>query len=155
MSDARWFEVDSDVAAATEHFARSVEIFAAGGFSGDDLAAYRARMGFMHAMQSGHTSLESAVVRIMGLLCEDVPSGAEWHADLVRRARQPLRGRPAILTPPLALAMDETRRFRHVAMRSYGTFEVTRASPAVTAAAALAAGLGRVVAEFRAVVDPG
>jgi len=35
MSDARWFEVDEDVAAATKHFGMSVDLFAAGGFGGD------------------------------------------------------------------------------------------------------------------------
>lgn len=42
MSDARWFEVDEDVAAATRHFGMSVDLFAAGGFDGDDIDAYRA-----------------------------------------------------------------------------------------------------------------
>lgn len=93
MSDARWTEIDDDVAAAAEHFGRAVELFAVGGFKRDGLDGYTARMAFMHAMQSGHTSLESALVRILGLLNEEAPSGREWHADLVRRAGKAVAGR--------------------------------------------------------------
>ena len=91
MSDARWAEVEEDVAAAAGHLARSVELFGAGGFAGEGLEAYKARMAFMHSMQSGHTSLESALVRIMDLLGEEPPTGRDWHADLIRRD---YRGRP-------------------------------------------------------------
>jgi len=131
MSDARWFEVDQDVAAAAGHLARSVELYDAGGFAGDDLDAYRARMAFMHAMQSGHTSLESALLRILDLLAEEAPSGRDWHADLIQRASRPIPGRPAILPASVAQAANETRRFRHVAMRNYGSFDPGLARPAV------------------------
>ncbi len=108
MSDARWTEVDEDMAAAAGHLARSVELFAAGGFAGEKLDAYRARMAFMHAMQSGHTSLEAALLRILDLLGEEAPSGRDWHADLIRRAARPLAGRPAILAQAVADAANET-----------------------------------------------
>lgn len=155
MSDARWFEVDADVTAATGHLARSVELYDAGGFAGDDLDAYRARMAFMHAMQSGHTSLGSALLRILDLLGEEAPSGRDWHADLIQRASRPIPGRPAILPAPIARAANETRRFRHVAMRNYGGFDPGLARPAVQAARLLADGLPGAVAMFRQSVDPG
>lgn len=154
MSDARWTEVDEDMAAAAGHLARSVELFAAGGFAGEELDAYRARMAFMHAMQSGHTSLEAALLRILDLLGEEAPSGRDWHADLIRRAARSLAGRPAILAPAVADAANETRRFRHVAMRSYGTFDPSLAQPAVAAAGLLAASLADAAAAFRRQVDP-
>ena len=87
MTDARWFEVDEDIAAAIQHFAMSADLFAAGDFDGDGIDAYRARMALMHAMQSGHTSLESALVRILDLLGEEAPSGRDWHADLIMGKR--------------------------------------------------------------------
>lgn len=154
MSDARWFEVEEDAAAAAGHFARSVELYDAGGFTGDDLNAYRARMAFMHAMQSGHTSLEAALVRILDLLGEEAPSGRDRHADLVHRVSRHLPGRPAVLLPPLAQAAQETRRFRHVAMRGYGGFDPSLARPAVQAACLLADGLPGALAVFRRAVDP-
>ena len=154
MSDARWTEVEEDVAAATGHLGRSVELFGAGGFSGEGIEAYKARMAFMHVMQSGHTSLESALVRIMDRLGEEPPTGRDWHADLIRRAARAIGGRPAILPAEIADAANETRRFRHVAMRSYGTFEPSRAEPSVAAAAVLAAGLPDAIAAFRRGIDP-
>jgi len=154
MSDARWTEVDEDAAAAG-HFGRSVELFAAGGFIGEELDAYRARMAFMHAMQSGHTSLEAALSRILDLLGEEMPSGRDWHADLIRRAARPLPDRPEILPPVVAEAASETRRFRHVAMRSsYGMFDPALAQPAVAAARLLASSLADAVISFRKRVDP-
>ncbi len=155
MSDARWFEADADIAAAVTHLARSAELYDAGGFAGDGLDAYRAQMAFMHAMQSGHTSLESALVRILDLLGEEAPTGRDWHADLIRRAGSPMQGRPAMLPAPVAQAANETRRFRHVAMRNYGGFDPGLARPAVDAARLLAGSLPASVAAFRAAVDPG
>jgi len=154
MSDARWFEVDQDVAAAAGHLARSVELYDAGGFAGEDLNAYRARMAFMHAMQPGHTSLESALLRILDLLAEEAPSGRDWHADLIQRASRPIPGRPAILPASVAQAANETRRFRRVAMRNLGGFNPGLARPAVQAARCLADELTAAVAVFRRSVDP-
>ena len=154
MCDARWFEVDQDVAAAAGHLARSVELYDAGGFAGEDLDSYRARMAFMHAMQSGHTSLESALLRILNLLGEEAPSGRDWHADLIQRASRPIPGRPAILPAAVAQAANETRRFRHVAMRNYGGFDPALARPAVQAARLLADGLPSVIVTFRQSMDP-
>ncbi len=154
MSDARWFEIQEDVAAACGHFARSLDLFAAGGFDGDGLDAYRSRMAFMHAMQSGHTSLESVLVRVLVLLGEEAPSGADWHADLIRRVARTLGARSAILPLELAEAAQETRRFRHVAMRNYGQFDPQRARPAIAAAVVLAQGLRAAIEAFRRQIDP-
>ncbi len=154
MNAGRWFEVDEDVAAAVEHFGRSTELYAAGEFDAKDLSGYRARMALMHAMQSGHTSLEQALVRILGLLGEEAPAGSDWHADLIRRVSRGLPGRPAILPAELAKAAGETRRFRHVAMRSYGTFDLALSGPAVSAARVLADGMPAAIAAFKTAIDP-
>ncbi len=118
MSDARWFEITADIESAVVHFGRAVEIFAAGGFGDDSLDSYKARMALLHAMQSGHISLESALLRVLNLLGEEEPSGRDWHADLIRRAAVAGDARPAILPGEIAAAATETRRFRHVATRS-------------------------------------
>ena len=154
MSDARWIEVDDAAAAATKHFGMAADLFAAGGFDGDDIGAYRASMALMHAMQSGHTSLESALVRILGLLGEEAPSGQEWHADLIRRVAREIAGRPAILPPDLAKAAGQTRRFHHIAMKGYGSFDPELARPSVLAAGFVARNLGPAIAAFRAMIDP-
>lgn len=154
MSDARWFEVEEDVAAAVRHFGMSVKLFAAGGFDGDGIGAYAARMALMHAMQSGRTSLESALVRVLDLLGEEAPSGRDWQADLIRRVSRGIAGRPAILPPDLARAAGETRRFRHVAMRGYGSFDLELSRPSVLAASVVARGIGAAILAFRAAIDP-
>jgi len=154
ISDARWFEVDEDVAAAVKHFGMSADLFAAGGFDGDGIGAYRAQMALMHAMQSGHTSLESALVRILDLLGEEAPSGKDWHADLIKRASHEIAGRPAILPPDLARAAGETRRFCHVAMKGYGSFDMELSRPSVLAASFVAQNIGPAISSFRTAIDP-
>ena len=98
MTDAWWTEVEDDLDSACRHFGRAAKLFDEGGFGRDDLAGYKADMALQHAMQSAHTSLESALVRILEILDEEWPTGEKWHADLVRRstARWP---RPAAPVP--------------------------------------------------------
>jgi hypothetical protein len=154
MSDGRWFEIEGDVTAAMEHFARSLELLAEGGFEDAGLAGYRSRMALMHAMQAGHTSLESALVRALRLLQEEPPTGNDWHADLIRRVSSAVAGRPALLIPELAKAATATRRFRHVAMRSYGPFDLELSRPAVLAAGVIVRDLQGAIAAFKAAIDP-
>lgn len=154
MSDARWFEIDEDVRAAVTHFRGAVELFRKGGFERQDLDGYAARMAFLHAMQSGHTLMESAFLRVLALMGEERPQGEDWHADLIRRVARALPDRPAIIGEDVAGAADETCRFRHVATRSYDTFSPARAHPAARAAARLAKMLPGAIATFRATIDP-
>ncbi len=154
MSDARWFEVDQDVAAGMLHFRRSAELYAANGFEREGLEGYRAQMAFMHAMQSGHISVEAALVRILDMLGEERPTGSDCHATLIGRLSASSSGRPALLDAVLAAALQETRRFRHVAMRSYGQLRPEAARPAVQAAGIVVGQLQDAVQEFRAVIDP-
>lgn len=155
MSDARWLDVDDDLRSAVGHFARSVEIFERGGFSNDDLQAYMARMALMQAMQSGYTSLESAFERILEILEEEKPTGPNYHTDLLRRLGREIPGnRPSLIGGDLAMAIDEARRFRHVARRSYDNFHVEAASSAVKAAGIIRDQVGAVVSAFRQTIDP-
>ena len=157
MSDARWIEVFADCEDAVTHFSNGVRLYEAGGFEGDSLDAYRARMAFMHALQAGHTSRESALLRILDILNEERPGGEQWHRDLILRASIETMGRdarPAILSPELSARADETRRFRNLAMRNYGSFDATKAAPTVAAARELAKGLTQAITRFRDIVDP-
>jgi hypothetical protein len=69
-------------------------------------------MAFYHAMQSGHTALESALKRVLAVLGERPPAGSEWHKELIQQAARPRAG--ACAHPELVAAADETRSFRHV-----------------------------------------
>lgn len=154
MSDTRWFEIDAPVAASVKHFAGAVLMYpkAPTAQTGDD--RYIVEMAFMNAMQAGHTSLENALLRILELCGEDPPTGGNWHADLIRRASNPIGSRPAILNGKVAQAADATRRFRTVAAHAYVDFDHTQARHAVVSAALLADLLPADLARFRQAVDP-
>lgn len=166
MTDARWTEVEDDIRSACRHFTMAVRLHEAGGFGetgdedlqGDDLSAYRARMALQHAMQAAHNSLETGLKRILELLGEEVPSGAQSHADLVRRVARPLNlpglTRPAILTPELERDVNETRRFRHRVMHDYDSFEPSCVGPSIAAASRLRVDLLPCIEAFRNTIDP-
>jgi ribonuclease HepT-like protein len=154
MSDARWFEIDTAIAAAVRHFSWAVSFF--GKIPGTSAIEDRhlVEMAFMHAMQSGHTSLEAALVRILDICGEALPTGANWHADLIRRAANPVLNRPAILSATVAQAADLTRRFRNIAVHAYDSFDYTQAREAVESAALLVSLLSSEIARFRQAIDP-
>lgn len=151
MSDARWLEIDGAASSAVRHFSGAVSIFARLATAED---RYLTEMGFLHAMLAGHTSLESALLRILDLLGEQAPTGPRWHADLITRAARSLDDRPAILVGEAAAAAEETRRFRSVAAHAYDTFDKSRAAKAVEAADRLVSVLRSEIARFRQVIDP-
>lgn len=156
MSDERWLDIRETADSACGHFRRAVELYRVGGFAGDTLDAYRARMGFMHAVQSAHTSLEGAILRILDVLGEARPTGEQWHGDLIRRVCRPIEGpsaRPAILSPQLCAAIDETRRFRNFAMHGYDSFEADKARRTVAAAEVILERFPAEVSTFMDVID--
>ncbi len=113
-------------------------------------------MALMQAMQAGHTSLESGLECILDILGEAKPGGASYHADFVQRAAREVPGnRPAIIDRPLALAPDETRRFRHIALKNYNMFQISEAGRALGAAATIHKDLLDAINEFRAKIEGG
>ncbi len=157
MSDARWLDVADDVAEAALHFRNAVALHGSGRYGAGDLDSYRDGMALMHALQAGHTSAEQALTRILRILAEDLPTGEDWHRKLIERAAKSngkAHSRPAILSPPVAADLDETRRFRNRAMRAYGRFDAARIGPTLDAAGRLAATLAADIERFKGVVDP-
>lgn len=155
MSDARWLDVEADLQPAIGHFARSVQIFNRGGFSGDDLDAYIARAALMQAMQSAYTSLEGAFERILKLLGEKRPSDPNYDAVLLRRLASDIpKNRPAIIDGDLFTAIDEIRRFRRVTHKSRDAFHIEGAARAAKAAAFVRGHIGAAIEEFRREIDP-
>jgi hypothetical protein len=76
VSDERWIEIDRDTASAVTHFSRAGQIADDPAFEAEDMLGYRAQMAFMHAMQSGHTSLENALIPGGG----SIDSSTSWPA---------------------------------------------------------------------------
>ena len=68
MSDARWSDVDADVASAVKHFANAQALFAHGRFEAPGIEGYRDGMALMHALQAGHTSAEVAMQHVLRIL---------------------------------------------------------------------------------------
>lgn len=156
MSDPRWIDVHDDAALAAEHFRFAVALFEAGGFEDGGLEGYRARMAFMHAVQSGHTTLEGLLLRILDVLKEERPTGDKWHRDLIRRVCRDIAGsqaRPPILSEFLCEAIDETRRFRNLAVHNYDGFRADKASATVAAASLIAELLVAEITSFKEVAD--
>ena len=155
MTDARWIEGNSDLAAAVEHYGKAIGLYRAGGFDAPDLDGYRSAMALMHSLQSAHTSLEGALLRILEMLGEERPVGENWHADLIKRVAMPRPGkRPAILPTHLAASADETRRFRHRATHNYDSFRVDECARTISAAELLRDHLQTAIAEFQIIIDP-
>lgn len=157
MTDARWLEVHDDIDSAVRHFRNAVAIETQGLSAADDLPAYIGRMAFLQAMQAGYTSLEGALERILEILGEEKPASVhDYHAQLVRRVGRPIEDdRPAILEGALLAAVDEARRFRHVARKSYDDFDVSKAASAIRAAKTIAAGLAGAIEVFRGRIESG
>jgi hypothetical protein len=91
MSDLRWKEIEADVASAVRHFVTAEQYYGEPDLREDTYEGHKTRMAFMHSMQAGHTSLETALIRILALVDEPRPTGEFWHTDLIRRAGVPRR----------------------------------------------------------------
>lgn len=138
VMDARWIDVRQDCETAARHFLSGARVFRTGGLTGPD--SLDRVMTLLHYMQSGHTSLESALVRILQILNEAAPTGSDWHARLITRCATAIPGsRGAILPLDLAADAHETRGFRHLAMHSYDmTFDPEKGARAIEAGLRLA-----------------
>lgn len=154
MSDARWIEVEADFASAIRYFRLAVEHYEVGGFdSTDPRLRFRAEAAVQMAIQSGYTSLESGMERVLELLGEAKPVGSSYHADLVRRLSRSLPGdRPALFDDKLFAQIDELRRFRHVVRHNYDNFNFAAAQSGIEAAASAGEALGPALLRFREIL---
>lgn len=87
-------------------------------------------------VHDAYSAAEKAVERLVEMVDGSVPSGSSFHRDLLRRAARPAEGRPAILSPETAAALQELLGFRRVFRHVYGGFDYAKARPVVTLAAA-------------------
>lgn len=153
VMDARWIDVRQDAEAAARHFLSGARVFRAGGLTGQD--SLDGVMTLLHYMQSAHTSLESALVRVLQVLDEAPPTGADWHARLITRCATAIPGsRGAILPRSLAADAQETRAFRHLAMHGYDvTFDPFKGASAIEAGLRLAEAFPARIEAFSREVD--
>lgn len=155
MMAERWRDIGDDLASCKRHFAEAVAVFRKNEGRMSLADSYLEVMAFQHAMQSGYTSFESALRRLLALLDEALPQGPDWHGVLLRRVSEPLEGRrPAVLSEATADAAEELLRFRHVAMHSYDRFSERKAEIAVDSAEMFLSLVDTDLAAFRAAIDP-
>jgi hypothetical protein len=102
-------DIRSDVAAMS----RQLDVLAATPIEVDSPPAVLALAAW--ALHHAYTALESALERVARALEGGLPSGPDWHRDLLQGAfREVPNVRPAVLDPAIAHAMHDLRGFRHV-----------------------------------------
>jgi len=68
-----------------------------------------------------YNALEKIFGRIADATGERIPEGANWHQGLLQQMSTEVAGtRPAVLSEPVKVQLDEFRAFRHVARNVYG-----------------------------------
>lgn len=109
-------------------------------------------------MQSGHTAIEDALLRVLRIIGEEEPIGESWHADLINRCATATSDRPAILSAELAKAAQQTRGFRHRATHATLRFDIAfskeRAQTATAAGELIGEGLQPAIISFAEAIDP-
>ena len=151
-----WNDIERDLTSSRRHFTLAIDTYenlqTAQPGKDHDVRT----MGFLHAMQSGYTSFEAGMKRLLALLDEPLPAGSDWHKALLRRLEEPVTGfRPALVEEPaLKSALRGLLAFRHVAAHVYDDFDQGRAALAVQDARVFLAGIDPALARFRANVDP-
>jgi hypothetical protein len=94
-------------------------------------------------------AMESALERLVLAIDGGLPTGSDFHAELIRRASTPIDGlRPAMISPSLAADLQQLRRFRHAFRRAYGDFDYARAGGNVPIASRAVTDLSAQLTEF-------
>ena len=155
MSSAKWVLVERDFESAAKHFAMASLIHEGGVPVQGNHQDYVTAGAFMHAVQSGHTSLENGLLRIFKTIGEAAPHDVgDLHDAVVRQAFEPVEGRGPILPTHLREVVDETRRARSLAMHAYERFTIDRADATAKAAHELSEALPDVLQAFIEQIDP-
>jgi hypothetical protein len=69
-----------------------------------------------------YTAVEGVLGRVLRTLDGDVPSGRDWHSDLLRAASVPVEGlRPAVIPLQIVSDLRDLLGFRHYARHGYDT----------------------------------
>lgn len=135
MARTDWIEVKRDFESAIMHFKMSQEIYNKKDFETNNINTYILKNALMHSMQSGYTSLENGLKRILKVIGENPPVGDNSHSDLLRRVSLEVPySRPEIISQDFFEKADKVRRFRHVAVRSYDGFDPMECEDSVLAA---------------------
>ena len=71
-------------------------------------------------LHSFYSSLEHLFEKIAALVDESIPTGSNWHQELLRQMNIEVPGvRPAVISAELRTALEEYRGFRHIVRNVY------------------------------------
>ncbi|WP_103333186.1 hypothetical protein [Pseudotabrizicola formosa] len=155
--DARWILIKQDFASAAYHLKLACELYASPEFAAastsDDIQTKAYLMAFLHAMQSGYTSLENGLLRLLIVFDEARPTGGFWQKDLLSRVKIQVGCRPPIFDETSHKHADELRRFRNLVMTGYSHLDLKHAVAAVTSASYMSQNLDELLFKFINFVD--
>jgi predicted nucleotidyltransferase len=90
-------------------------------FSGQPVESTQDLRAIASILADIYQGAENAFQRIARATGEGVPSGPEWHRDLLAQMSSQISGvRPAVLRPATRALLDPFRKFRHLARHRYG-----------------------------------
>lgn len=95
-----------------------VAVKAVGGFPLEDVAVARIVGSVLHDL---YVAMENIFTAVASRVDRSVPSGAQWHRELVNQMTLDVPGlRPAVISSATASGVDSLRAFRHVFRNVYG-----------------------------------
>ena len=153
-ADLRWTFLQRDVDGSIADLAAAIDLYALElTESGTEPRLRRQQeKAFQKFLQDGYSSVEKALIRVLDLFEEEVPTGRSWHPDLLAFATMPGPQRAGLARPAFAPRLsgdlETLRRFRHGAVHGYAGFNVAEAAPAVAAATRVVAALPAATTAF-------
>lgn len=88
-------------------------------FSGMDQVTIHDLRGIAMLLTEVYLGAENLMLRVCKGLAEDIPSGQNWHKELLNQLLSETEARPPLFTQKTARQLDEFRRFRHVTHHVY------------------------------------
>jgi len=78
------------------------------------------RAWFAYKTDRYYSAIESSFERIARVLDHSLPTGSDWHKELLRQMTRPVpSARDAVISGELATRLDVLLRFRHVLRHAY------------------------------------
>lgn len=132
LNPALWADVQRDLEAARKNaadlLARAEALEGHGTELPPDLRLDR-EIAIGAMLHNCFGALESALERLIEAVDGGLPTGRNYHAELIRRAAAPVPGvRPTIISPALAADLQQLRQYRHAFRHAYGDYNYARAA---------------------------
>ena len=88
--------------------------------AGDERGEWMRALALAFEVERFYTAVESLLARVLRALDGDVPSGSNWHLELLRAACVEVEGcRPAVVSRAVENDLRELLKFRHLTRHGY------------------------------------